>query len=218
VHQNVCKLGANLSPSRLADHRAVDRACDRTWHLPLCLFLVLPDMRDSLDWSYASAGFMNTINAAGYLAGALTANIVIRRIGLFNTLIVSAAACVLSLVMSALTGDFIVFSAARLLSGIAAAFAFIAGGALAAHVAEAQATRKAFYLSLFYIGPAAGILLSGFVAPVLLKEFGPGNWWIVWPRSRAFPARWRSCCLSRECQSRSCRPELEAMTESAAAA
>ena len=141
--------------------------------LGICRFayaLVLPDMRDSLDWSYASAGFVNTINAAGYLAGALTANIVIGRIGLFDTLIMSAAACVLSLVMSALTGDFIVFSAARLLSGIAAAFAFIAGAALAAHVAEAQATRKAFYLSLFYIGPAAGILISRFVAPVLLKS------------------------------------------------
>src|ERR1035438_4547462 len=29
--------------------------------------LVLPDMRDSLGWSYSAAGFMNTINAAGYL-------------------------------------------------------------------------------------------------------------------------------------------------------
>ena len=112
--------------------------------LGICRFayaLVLPDMRDSLGWSYAAAGFMNTINAAGYLAGALTANIVIRRIGLFNTLMMSAAACVLSLLMSAATGDFIVFSAARLVSGIAAAFAFIAGGALAAHVAEAQRQR-----------------------------------------------------------------------------
>ena len=35
--------------------------------------LVLPDMRDSLGWSYSAAGFMNTINAAGYLAGALLA-------------------------------------------------------------------------------------------------------------------------------------------------
>ena len=33
--------------------------------------LVLPDMRDALGWSYSAAGFMNTINAAGYLAGAL---------------------------------------------------------------------------------------------------------------------------------------------------
>src|SRR5438477_1772573 len=29
--------------------------------------LVLPDMRDTLGWSYSVAGFMNTINAAGYL-------------------------------------------------------------------------------------------------------------------------------------------------------
>ena len=29
--------------------------------------LVLPDMRDSLSWSYSAAGFMNTINAVGYL-------------------------------------------------------------------------------------------------------------------------------------------------------
>jgi predicted MFS family arabinose efflux permease len=35
--------------------------------------LVLPDMRDALGWSYSAAGFMNTVNAAGYLAGALTA-------------------------------------------------------------------------------------------------------------------------------------------------
>ena len=36
--------------------------------------LVLPDMRDALGWSYSAAGFMNTINAIGYLAGALLAS------------------------------------------------------------------------------------------------------------------------------------------------
>ena len=44
--------------------------------------LVLPDMRDSLSWSYSAAGFMNTINAVGYLAGALTASPLIKRFGL----------------------------------------------------------------------------------------------------------------------------------------
>ena len=33
--------------------------------------LVLPDMREDLGWSYSAAGFMNTINAVGYLVGAL---------------------------------------------------------------------------------------------------------------------------------------------------
>ena len=43
--------------------------------------LVLPDMRESLHWSYSAAGFMNTINAAGYLVGALLASRMIRRFG-----------------------------------------------------------------------------------------------------------------------------------------
>src|SRR5882757_6665366 len=68
--------------------------------LGMCRFayaLVLPDMLDSLGWSYSIAGFMNTMNAAGYLAGALMANAVIRRFGLFNCVRISAAACALSL-------------------------------------------------------------------------------------------------------------------------
>jgi predicted MFS family arabinose efflux permease len=151
--------------------------------LGICRFayaLVLPDMRDSLGWSYSIAGLMNTINAAGYLAGALGANAAIRRLGLFNSIRISAAACVLSLLISALTGNVFIFSFARLLSGIAAAFAFIAGGALASHIAQAQPQRQSFYLSLFYIGPAAGILISGIVSPFLLAWFGSGSWWIVW--------------------------------------
>ena len=151
--------------------------------LGICRFayaLVLPDMRDSLGWSYSIAGLMNTINAAGYLVGALVANAAIRRLGLFNSIRISAAACVLSLLMSALTGQIVIFGFARLLSGAAAALAFIAGGALASHIAQAQPQRQSFYLSLFYIGPATGILASGIVAPFVLSWFGPGSWWIVW--------------------------------------
>jgi predicted MFS family arabinose efflux permease len=151
--------------------------------LGICRFayaLVLPDMRDSLGWSYSIAGLMNTVNAAGYLVGALVANAVIRRLGLFNSIRISAAACVLSLLMSASTGQMVIFGIARLLSGVAAAFAFIAGGALASHIAQDQAKRQSFYLSLFHIGPATGILVSGIVAPFVLSWFGPGSWWIVW--------------------------------------
>src|SRR5215813_4379544 len=115
----------------------------------ICRFayaLVLPDMRDSLGWSYSLAGFMNTINAAGYLAGALGANAMIRRFGMFSIIRISAACCVLSLAISALTSDVVVFSMVRLLSGVAAAFAFVAGGALATNIAQAQRQHQAFYL------------------------------------------------------------------------
>ena len=56
--------------------------------------LVLPDMRDALGWSYSAAGFMNTINAAGYLVGALVASQLIRRFGLSAAVRWGTLACV----------------------------------------------------------------------------------------------------------------------------
>jgi predicted MFS family arabinose efflux permease len=142
--------------------------------------LVLPDMRDSLGWSYSAAGFMNTINAAGYLAGALMASRLIRRFGLSASLRWGTLACLLSLALCAMSGNFAVLSFARLLAGVGAAVGFVASGALAATLAQSQPERSSFLLGLFYAGPGIGILLSGLIAPFVLEACGPGSWWIVW--------------------------------------
>jgi predicted MFS family arabinose efflux permease len=142
--------------------------------------LVLPDMRDTLGWSYSAAGFMNTINAAGYLAGALAASTLVRRFGLAANVRGGTIASLLSLALCALSGNFVVLSFARLLAGFGAAAAFIAGAALAARIAQSQPARANFLLSLFYAGPGLGILCSGLIAPFVLQAFGPGSWWIVW--------------------------------------
>ncbi|MBV8923822.1 MAG: YbfB/YjiJ family MFS transporter [Bradyrhizobium sp.] len=142
--------------------------------------LVLPDMRDSLHWSYSAAGFMNTINAAGYLAGALLASRLIRRFGLAANILWGTIACVLSLVLCASTGNFAALSFARLAGGFGGAACFVGGGALAATIAQSRPERADFLLSLFYAGPGIGILASGLIAPYVLQAFGPGSWWIVW--------------------------------------
>ncbi len=142
--------------------------------------LVLPDMRDSLGWSYSAAGFMNTINAAGYLAGALIASKLIKRVGLLAVVRWGTVAAVVSLALSALSGNFIVLSFARLLGGIGAAGGFVGGAALAATIAQSRPERANFLLSLFYAGPGFGIVSSGLIAPFVLQGFGPGSWWIVW--------------------------------------
>jgi predicted MFS family arabinose efflux permease len=142
--------------------------------------LVLPDMRDSLVWSYSAAGFMNTINAAGYLVGALFASQLIRRFGLAASVRWGTLGCVLSLALCAISGNFFVLSFARLLAGLAAAAGFVGGGALAATIAQSRPERANFLLSLFYAGPGIGILASGLIAPYVLQAFGPGSWWIVW--------------------------------------
>ena len=142
--------------------------------------LVLPDMRDALVWSYSAAGFMNTINAAGYLVGALLASRIIRRFGLAASVRWGTLACVASLALCAVSGNFAILSFARLLAGLGAAVGFVGGGALAATIAQSRPERANFLLSLFYAGPGIGILASGLVAPFALQAFGPGSWWIVW--------------------------------------
>lgn len=142
--------------------------------------LLLPDMRMSLGWSYAAAGFMNTINAAGYLAGALVAAAVMRRLGRFNSIFYGTLACVLAMALSAVSANFVVLSVARLAAGIGAAVAFVGGGVVAAQLAERHPRRLGFLLSLYYIGPGLGIFLSGLGTPFLLEALGPGSWWIAW--------------------------------------
>jgi predicted MFS family arabinose efflux permease len=142
--------------------------------------LVLPDMRDSLQWSYSAAGFMNTINAVGYLAGALLASRMIRRFGLPKTVRWGTMAAVVSLALCAMSGNFVVLSFARLLAGLGAAGGFVGGAALAATIAQSRPDRSNFLLSLFYAGPGLGILASGLIAPFVLQAFGPGSWWIMW--------------------------------------
>jgi predicted MFS family arabinose efflux permease len=142
--------------------------------------LVLPDMRESLHWSYSAAGFMNTINAVGYLAGALVASRLIRRYGLVRNVVWSTVACMVALALCAITGNFVVLSFSRLLGGFAAAAVFVGGGALAATIAQSRPQRANFLLSLYYAGPGMGILASGLIAPYVLQAFGAGSWWIVW--------------------------------------
>jgi predicted MFS family arabinose efflux permease len=142
--------------------------------------LVLPDMREDLGWSYSAAGFMNTINAVGYLVGALVASRLIQRVGWSAAIRGGTLACLAALATCALTGNFIALSLARLVLGLGAAAGFVAGGALAATIAQSRPERANFLLSLFYAGPGVGILSSGLIAPFTLQHFGPGSWWIVW--------------------------------------
>src|SRR5260221_4523087 len=190
-------LAARMHPSRSSPLHAPDRPQSYAHPAGLILILslapkvglgigrfayslVLQGMRYALGCSYSAAGFMNTINAAGYLAGALMASSVIKRFGLAAGVRWGTIACVVSLALCAMSGNFVVLSFARLLAGLGAAAGFVAAGALAATIAQSQPVRDSFLLSLFYAGPGLGIVSSGLVAPFMLQAFGPGSWWIVW--------------------------------------
>ena len=54
--------------------------------------LLLPPMRSDLGWSYLTGGAMNTVNAAGYLVGALLMPAWLRRFGARGALLGGAVA------------------------------------------------------------------------------------------------------------------------------
>ncbi len=142
--------------------------------------LVLPDMRADLGWSYADAGWMNTTNAAGYLLGALVAARAIASTGAYRVMVAGARACVVALILCGLFRHALPLNAARALAGLGGGFAFVAGGVLAAGVAQRNSERAAFLLGLFYAGAGLGILLSGVAVPFILDRLGPGSWSTAW--------------------------------------
>ena len=142
--------------------------------------LVLPDMQADLDWSYAEAGWMNTINAAGYLAGALTAAAIVNRVGAWPSVWLGCLLGAVGIALCGVSSDFLVLSGVRFGLGVVAAWAFVGGATLSAAYAGRVERGTAFVVALYYIGPGLGIILSGMSAPSVLDSIGPGGWRETW--------------------------------------
>ncbi len=145
--------------------------------------LLLPVMRDDLQWSYTLAGAMNTANAAGYLLGALVTPRLMRRFGATGVLLGGA---LLASVFMAASGFFTAANPLllqRLLAGVASAFVFVAGGLLAARLGARLPEHAGLLLGLYYGGTGWGIVLSALGVPALLTaaEGVPHGWaWAWW--------------------------------------
>ncbi len=144
--------------------------------------LLLPPMRDSLHWSYATAGLMNSANAAGYLAGAIATGAIARHLGVRRAFLISFAVGVVSLFAMAASGATAFLLLVRAVSGVAGAVTFITGAGLAVEILAASTPGKAAaVLGLFFAGGGAGIVLSGLaIGPLLGSVGGAGDWRLGW--------------------------------------
>ncbi|MBL8582741.1 MAG: YbfB/YjiJ family MFS transporter [Rhizobiaceae bacterium] len=142
--------------------------------------LLLPAMKDEFGWSYSEAGWINTSNAVGYILGALTASIAVRRLGAAVTYGAGAAVTVLALFCLGHSDDFIVLNMLRLVSGVSGAWIFVAGGVIATAVASEQPESSAVLIGIFYAGAGFGIVLSGALVPPWLDLFGQAAWREAW--------------------------------------
>jgi len=143
--------------------------------------LLLPAMRADLGWSYADAGAMNTANAVGYLAGALLAAPLGKRIGLQSAFLAGLLFTSLAIGGSGLSGNFNALLALRLIAGLTGAVAFVAGGGLAAAAAKGGGPGRApLVLGIYFGGGGIGIAASALGVPAALSRFGwQGGWFAL---------------------------------------
>jgi predicted MFS family arabinose efflux permease len=140
--------------------------------------LLLPAMRGELGWSYATAGAMNTVNAAGYLLGALAMPLLLRRLPARRLFVAGGVGAALLLGLHGLSGELGWLYACRLLLGMCSALSFVAGGLLAARLGSRPGARPALVLGLYYGGTGLGIVASALLLPPLLVL--PSRWPLAW--------------------------------------
>ena len=143
--------------------------------------LLLPVMRDDLGWSYTLAGGMNTINALGYLLGALATPWLLRRMAPGSVLLLGALLATLFMALSGFFVDAVPLLVQRLLAGIASALVFVAGGLMAARLGALDTGRSGLLLGIYYGGTGWGIVASALlVPPVLAAAPALHGWTWAW--------------------------------------
>jgi len=138
--------------------------------------LLLPPMRADLGWSYFTAGAMNTVNAAGYLLGALLLPRVLQRLDARAVMLAGGAVASLLLTLHGATRSDALLMLLRAGCGVASAASFVGGGVLAARLATQAAGRSGQVLGLYYGGTGLGIVLAAVVVPLT----GAGAWTTAW--------------------------------------
>jgi predicted MFS family arabinose efflux permease len=142
--------------------------------------LVLPAMREDLGWTFAEAGWFNSANGFGYLAGALLTGVLVRRFGTGAVFRWSMLATSASLLLSGLISDYAALVLLRVLTGAGAAPTFICGGVLAASLFPGDPARTATAITVYFGGSGLGILITGAVLPPFFDALGPASWPLAW--------------------------------------
>ena len=142
--------------------------------------LILPAMQEDLGWSYTEAGWINTANAIGYVAGAVLTFLVVRRVKASFLFTVGMIGTTAGLVASGLTEDFWWLSAWRIWTGVFGALVFIVGSTLAASLFLDDPKRNALAIAVNFGGGGLGMVLSGMALPVLFAQLGSEAWPFSW--------------------------------------
>ena len=140
--------------------------------------ILLPAMKDGLNFDYVQLGLLGTGNFIGYLSMALIGGFLAAK---FGTRIVITFALILMGITMILTGLAQSFSFAfsmRLLTGIGNGAAFVPAMALGS--AWFSIKKRGFATGIVSGGIGLGTFLSGIIVPFILTSYGADGWRYSW--------------------------------------
>ena len=158
--------------------------------------LILPAMQSDLGWNYAQAGWLNTANALGYIAGAVLTMFLIGRYSASSLFCFGLITTNLALLSTGLIPDLWWQTLWRILAGFFGAMSFSTAGVLAAGLFANDPRRNALAIAIvFGTGGGLAIVVSGASLPLFLENFGANHWPIAWIIIAAICALFLPLCL-----------------------
>ena len=143
--------------------------------------LILPAMQSDLGWNYAQAGWLNTANALGYIAGAILTMLMIGRYSATSLFSFGLVTTNLALLATGLSAELWWQTLWRILVGFFGALSFSTAGVLAAGLFPTDPRRNAMAIAIvFGTGGGLAIVLSGASLPLFLEHYGADHWPLAW--------------------------------------
>ena len=140
--------------------------------------IILPAMKDGLNFDYTQLGLLGTGNFIGYLTMAIAGGFLAARFG--SRIVITFALILMgaSMILTGLANSFGFAFSMRLLTGFGNGAAYVPAMALGS--AWFAANRRGFATGIVSGGIGAGTLISGLIVPPILTAYGTEGWRFSW--------------------------------------
>ena len=140
--------------------------------------IILPAMKDGLDFSYTQLGLLGTGNFIGYLTMAIIGGFMAARFGTRIVITLALFLMGVTMILTGLAQSFGFAFAMRLLTGLGNGASYVPAMALGSAWFAMQ--KRGFATGIVSGGIGAGTLIAGLVVPPILSTFGPEGWRYSW--------------------------------------
>jgi MFS family permease len=140
--------------------------------------IILPAMKDGLQFNYTQLGLLGTGNFLGYLAMAIIGGFLASRFGTRLVITFAVILMGISMILTGLAQSFGFAFTMRLLTGLGSGASFVPAMALGS--AWFASKYRGFATGIVSAGIGTGTLISGLMVPPILSAFGPNGWRFSW--------------------------------------